>query len=145
MHLLRVEVIWHILFLLKAAKELTCKWEATGATASLLNYAKVAGQNGDIKTMDKICKLVISKCDDNITIQYKTAALDTYVSFHGIDAMADILKAAAHPNKQIQKCCNAMSLTIPGTEVVKKWIKYFPKAIPDAKPEIINMLGIQSG
>ncbi len=37
--------------------------------------------------MDKICKLVISKCNDKLTIQNKTDALDIYVSFHGIDAM----------------------------------------------------------
>ena len=36
-----------------------------------------------------------------------------------------------------------MSLRIPGSEVVQKWITYFPKAIPDAKPEIITMLGIR--
>ena len=36
----------------------------TGATAALLNYAKIIGQNGDIKTMDKICRLVNAKCND---------------------------------------------------------------------------------
>ena len=101
------------------------------------------GQKGDIKTMDKICKLVISKCNDNITIQNKTAALDTYVSFHGIDAMPYLIKAAAHPNSKYRNAAMRISLAIPGTEVVKKWIGYFPKAIPAAKPEIITMLGIR--
>ena len=55
------------------------RWETTGATSSLLNYAKVIGEKGDLKTADKICKLIISKCDDNVTIQNKTAALDIYV------------------------------------------------------------------
>lgn len=125
----------------KAAKEVSYRWEHTGATASLLNYAKVIGQNGDIKTMDKICKLIISKCDDNLTIQNKTVALDTYVGFHGIDAMAYLIKAAAHPNDKYRNAAMRMSLAIPGTEVVKKWIDYFPKAISAAKPEIITMLG----
>ena len=93
--------------------------------------------------MDKICKLIISKCNDNLTIQNKTAALDTYVSFHGIDAMPDLIKAAAHSNNKYRNAAMRMSLAIPGTEVVKKWIDYFPKAIPAAKPEIITMLGIQ--
>ena len=125
----------------KAAKEVSYRWEHTGATASLLNYAKVIGQNRDIKTMDKICKLIISKCDDNLTIQNKTVALDTYVGFHGIDAMAYLIKAAAHPNDKYRNAAMRMSLAIPGTEVVKKWIDYFPKAISAAKPEIITMLG----
>ena len=37
-----------------------------------------------------------------------------------------------------------MSLAIPGTEVVKRWIEYFPKAIPEARPEILYMLGIRA-
>ena len=127
----------------KAARDVSYRWEHTGATTSFLNYAKVIAQNGDIKTMDKICKLVISKCDDNITIQNKIAALDTYVSFHGIDAMADLIKAAGHPNDKYRSAALRMSLAIPGKVVVNKWINYFPRAIPAAKPEIIAMLGIR--
>ena len=130
--------------LLKAAQAGSFRWDATGATTSLLNYAKVVGRNGNIKTMDKICRLVIEKCNDNITIQSKTVALDTYVSFHGIKAMPDLLLAAAHPNKQYRSAAIRMSLAIPEKEVVKRWIEYFPKAIPDARPEIITMLGIRS-
>jgi HEAT repeat protein len=110
----------------------------------LLNYARVVGLNGDVKTMDKICKLIMSKCDDNITIQNKTAALEIYVSFHGIAAMNDVIKAAAHTNKKYRNAAIGMSLSITGGEVTKKWIEYFPKAIPAARPEIVTMLGIRS-
>jgi HEAT repeat protein len=130
--------------LLKAAKDVSYMWEPTGSTASLLIYAKVVAMNGDVKTMDNICKLIISKCDDSATIQNKTVALDTYVSIHGINAMPDLIKAATHSNSKYRNAAIRMSLAIPGTEVVKKWINYFPKAIPEAKPEIINMLGIRS-
>jgi HEAT repeat protein len=126
-----------------AAKEVSYRWEITGATASFLNYAEVVGHNGDIKTMDKICKLLISKCNDNLTIQNKTDALGIYVSFHGIHAMADLIRAASHPNDKYRNAAIMMSLRIPGKEVVRKWISYIPKAIPDAKPEIITMLGIR--
>jgi HEAT repeat protein len=128
----------------KAAKDVSYQWEVTGATSSLLNYAKEIGLHGDLTTMDKICRLVISKCKDNNTIQNKTAALDTYVSFHGIDAMPYLIKAAAHPNSKYRNAALQMSLAISGQEVVKKWIDYFPKAIPEAKPEIISMLGIRN-
>jgi HEAT repeat protein len=130
--------------LMNAAHDVSYRWETTGATSSLLNYAKIVGQNGDLKTMDKICKLIISKCDDNITIQNKTAALDTYVGFHGISAMSDLIKAATHPNNKYRCAALSMSLGIPGSEVVKNWIDYFPKAIPSARPEIITMLGIRA-
>jgi hypothetical protein len=126
-----------------AANAVAYKWEPAGATASLLNYAKSAGQNGDIKTMDKICKLIIAKCNDSLTIQYKTVALDTYVGFHGIEAMPAIIKASNHPDKKYRIAAMKMSLAIPGPEIVMKWIKYFPKASPAAKPGIITILGIR--
>jgi HEAT repeat protein len=125
----------------EAARGVEYRWEHTGATASLLNYANIIGKNGDLKTADKICKLVISKCNDNSTIQNKTAALSIYVGFHGIDAMPMLLKAAAHQNSKYRTAAMRISLDIPGTEVVNNWINYFPKAIPEAKPEIISMLG----
>lgn len=125
----------------EAAKGVEYSWEHTGATAALLNYADIVGKNGDIKSADKICKLVISKCNDNVTIQNKTAALNIYVGLHGIDAMPMLLKAATHQNSKYRTAAMRISLSIPGTEVVNNWINYFPKAIPEAKPEIISMLG----
>jgi len=124
-----------------AAKDVSYSWEQTGATASLVKYAGVVGRNGNIKTMDKICKLVIIRCNDDLTIQNKTDALSTYVGFHGIAAMPYLLKAAAHLDKRYRAAAMRMSLAIPGNEIVNKWINYFPKAIPEAKPDIIAMLG----
>ena len=125
----------------KAAKDVMYRWEHTEATASLLNYADRVGQNGDLKTMDKICKLVMAKCNDRITIQNKTTALKTYVSFHGISAMKEMIKAMEHPEKSYRVAALRASLTIQGSEIVQKWIDYFPKASPDAKPELIAMFG----
>ncbi len=125
----------------KAAKDVLYRWEHTGATAALLSYADVIAGNGDIKTMDKICKLIIAKCNDNLTVQNKTVALATYTKYHGIDAMNEILKAARFPNSKYRSAAMRMSLSFTGTEVVNNWINYFPKAIPEAKPEIITILG----
>jgi HEAT repeat protein len=124
-----------------AAKMVSYKWEKTGATASLLNYAEVVGLNGNLKTMKKICKLIMAKCDDEGTIHYKTAALDIYAGAYGLPAMPLLTKAAAHTNSQYRNAAMRISLGIEGTDVVNKWIAYFPKAIPAAKPEIISMLG----
>ncbi|MCX6329866.1 MAG: HEAT repeat domain-containing protein, partial [Bacteroidia bacterium] len=127
--------------LLNAAKSCSYRWESTGATSALLNYAKNIAQNGDIKTMDKICKLLIRNCNDKLTMQNKSAALETYVSFHGIKAFPQILKAARHSDSRYRNAAINMSASIPGNEVAKKWIAFFPKAIPEAKPEILRMLG----
>ena len=130
---------YHIL--LKAARSCKFRWESTGSTAALLNYVRNVAQGGDLKTMDKICKLMMKKCNDNLTIQNKTAALETYVSFHGIEAMPFIFKGAEHPDNKYRNAAINMTSLIEGDEVIKKWVEYFPKAIPDAKPEILRMLG----
>ncbi len=125
----------------KAAGEASYRWEPSGATESLLTYAGRLGKTGDIRTMDKICRLIIRKCNDNLSVQYKTQALDTYVRYHGIEAMGSLFQAAASENKKYRSAAIMMSLEIPGKEVVEKWIKYFPRASEAAKPEIITMLG----
>lgn len=127
--------------LLKAARSYNYRWEHTGATAALINYANTLGINGDIKTMDKICRMLIRKCNDKLTFHNKTAALRTYVSFHGINAMPYILKAAEHPDTKYRNAAIDMTDMIKGSEVVNKWIEYFPKAVPAARPEILRMLG----
>ena len=130
---------YHIL--LKAARSFKFRWESTGSTAALLNYARNVAQNGDLKTMDKICKLLLKKCNDKLTFQNKAAALETYVSFHGINAMHLIFEGAQHSDNKFRNAAINMTSLIDGDEVINKWIDYFPKAIPDAKPEILKMLG----
>jgi HEAT repeat protein len=127
--------------LLNAARSYSFRWERTGATSALLNYAKVCGKNGNLKTADNICKLLIEKCNDALNIQNKTAALQLYSDLHGADAMPLILKAASHPDNKYRNAAINMSASIDNPDVVKKWISYFPKATTEAKPEILTMLG----
>jgi HEAT repeat protein len=127
--------------LIKAARDVQFRWEHSAATSALLDYAKNVALKGDLKTMDKICKLVISKCNDRLTIQNKTKALEIYSRFHGINAMKELLKAAGSDDKSYRNAALQASLLIPDKEVVAKYIGFFHKAIPEAKPEIISMLG----
>ena len=125
-----------------AAKKASYKWEPTGSVEAFLNYAGVVGKKGNIKSSDKICKLVISECDEQINIQYKTLALEIYVGLHGIDAMKNLQTAVSHPNKQYRNSALLISLKIPGNEVINRWVSFFPKAIPAARPELISLFGI---
>ena len=125
-----------------AAKQAGYKWEVTAATNGLLNYAAVAGEKGNIKASDKICKLVMKECDEDINIHYKIQALDIYTGFHGIGAMKMLQAAASHSNKQYRNAAFMISLDIPGNEVIKRWIAYYPKAVPAARPELISLFGI---
>ncbi len=125
----------------KAAKEASYRWEPPEQQNPFLLMQKYRVIMETDKTMDKICKLVMEKCTDKTSIQNKIAALDIYTGFHGIDAFPVILKAAGHTDKTYRVAAIRMSLNINGSKVTQKWIEFFPKAIPDAKPEIISMLG----
>ncbi|HKK42001.1 MAG TPA: family 16 glycoside hydrolase, partial [Bacteroidales bacterium] len=127
--------------LLDAAKIVDFRWEATGACSALLTYAKKIASAGDIKGMDKICRTIINKSRDKLNFQSKTEALGIYTTFHGINAMPYILKAASDQNRKYRAAAINMSLAIKGSGVVSQWVKYFKRATPDAKPEIIAMLG----
>ena len=127
----------------KAAKTVSYKWEQSGATASLLVYAKTVGGKGDVKTMDKICKTIIANCNDRNNIQYKTSALETLVNYYGYEAMSYLTEAARHPDKTYRNAAYRFSLSIPGSPTTRKWIEYYPEALPVARPEIINMLGLR--
>jgi len=127
--------------LLSAAKEVGYRWELTGATASLLEYARNAALDGDPGTMDRICKLVMDRCNDKTTIQNKIAALKIYTGFHGTGAMKVLYKAAGHPDKSYREAAFQASLLIPGEEIINNWLDYYSKAEPFARPELINMFG----
>jgi len=126
----------------EAAKKTSYKWEPAGSVESLLKYAEVTGQKGNIKVSDKICKLIMSVCDEETNIHYKTRALEIYIGLHGIDAMKLLQAAASHPDKKYRNAAMRISLQIPGGEVVKKWVTYYPKAATAAKPELISLFGI---
>ena len=127
--------------LLKAAKSYSFRWERTGATSALLAYAETVGTKGDLKTADKISKLLIAKCNDKTNIQNKIAALQLYTSLHGGAAFPLIIKAASHPDNKYRNAAIRMTGTLDQTLVAEKWSAYFPKAAPEAKAEILTMLG----
>ncbi len=127
--------------LMKASKDAFYRWEPAGSVTSLLKYADNSGRNGDFKTLDKICKKLIADCNDRQSVQYKTEALRIYSAARGMNAMNELIKAMKYPDKSYRAAALQASLEIPGTEIVSKWIKFFPKASAEAKPEIIAMLG----
>ncbi|MGE5419809.1 MAG: DUF1080 domain-containing protein, partial [Chloroflexota bacterium] len=123
------------------AKKVEYHWEVTGAVAALLNYADQAGAKGDLSTMDKITKLVMSKTKDDAAIQNKTVALGIYTKYHGIDAMPLLYKAAANSSLRYRAAAMRFSLGIEGPEVVNGWINFYKRATNAAKPQLIAMFG----
>jgi HEAT repeat protein len=131
------------LTLTEAAKAAAYKWEPTGATEALLTFARSTGKKGDVKNMEKICRMLISKCTDPMNTQYRTEALRTIVDFQGLEAMGSVFQATASQDPEYMDAAVMMTQGIPGNDVVKKWIGFYPKASLSAKPSIIRWFGIR--
>ena len=125
----------------KAARQVAYNWEHTGATEALLNFARVTGEKGDVKTMDNICKTVITNCNDRKNVQYKTEALDIMVRYHGYDALTYLTGALNYSDKSYRTAALQLFLTLPEQAVTRKLVDIFYQAKPFAKPEIIRLLG----
>lgn len=125
----------------KAARAVNYKWEHSGATESLLVFAKATGEKGDKKTMTKVCKTLIDNCNDRSNIQYKTGALSVLTDQLGSDAMSYILEALGSPDKSYRNAALMYTLPIDDPLVTNTLINFYPKAKPEAKPEIIRNLG----
>jgi HEAT repeat protein len=125
----------------KAARNVKYRWEHSGATESLLVYAGATGDRGDIKSMEKICKILIDNCNDRNNIQYKSGALELLTRFRGGDAMPYVITALGSQDKSYRNAALKYSLAVKDQKVTKQLIDFYPKATIEVKPEIIRNLG----
>ena len=123
--------------LVSAATALSYQWDPTGATASLVQYARNVGDKGDERTMEKICREVFSYG----TIQYKIAALEALVYFKGYDALGYLLSGFMDGDLEYRKAILNLSMDIPGKAATRKWIALLSDVDEERKAEIIRMLG----
>ena len=127
--------------LMKAAEVAGYKWEPTGSVSALLFYARQAGLAGEVRTMEKITSLVISKSTTPETANQRLAAMSVAVAVKGEDALPMLLDAINDPDIAIRGGVIRLASQIPGEDVTKKWINRYQKVRPEAKPEILFMLG----
>lgn len=126
-----------------AAREKGYKWDPSGAVGALINYASTVAGDGNVKMASKICKMLISKCNDNLNMHYKTAALEIFTRVNGNSAMPYLLDAVKNTDGKYRNAALRMSLTTAGDAMLKKWIDVFPKAPAYARPDIITALGMK--
>ncbi len=123
--------------LASAAADVSYEWDPTGATASLVQYARNLGEKGEVGTMEKICRDVLS----NAPVQYKNAALEALVNYAGYEAIEYLLTEFSKGDLEYRKAILNLAGDIPGKAATRKWI-IFIKSVDDIrKAEIIAMLG----
>ncbi|HUW92666.1 MAG TPA: DUF1080 domain-containing protein, partial [Bacteroidales bacterium] len=127
--------------LMKAAENAGYRWEPTGSVSALLLYARQTGLAGDVRTMEKITNLVISKSNTTETANQRLAAMSVIVAVKGEDALSLLLDAIDDPDIAIRGGVIRLASQMPGENATKKWINRYGKVRPEAKPEILFMLG----
>lgn len=127
--------------LMQAAAEASYQWNPVGAVNALLLYARNIGLEGNVREMDRITDLVISKSTSPATAGQRLAAMSVRTAVKGTGALNMLLEAADDPDVAIRGGALRLTATLPGSEVTKKWISRYSKVRPEAKPEILFMLG----
>ncbi|MCA1741501.1 MAG: hypothetical protein LC630_03325, partial [Bacteroidales bacterium] len=127
--------------LMQAAAEASYQWNPAGAVNSLLLYARNVGLDGDVKQMDRITDLVISKSSSPATAGQRLAAMSVKTAVKGNGALNMLLEAADDPDVAIRGGALRLAVAMPGSDVTKKWIGRYSKVRLEARPEILFMLG----
>lgn len=127
--------------LMRAAADAGYKWDRTGAVKALLLYAKNIGLAGNVGDMKKITDLVIGSCTTPETASQRLAAMNVIVAVEGSDALRMLLDAADNPDVAVRVGALRLAAQIPGKEATRKWMNRYAKVRPDAKPDILFMLG----
>lgn len=124
-----------------AAAEAGFSPEATGAVASLLRYAKKRGVSGDIRSMKRITGLVIDNSTTHATASQRINALGVITEVMGSDALPGLIEAADDPDPVIRAGALRLSASVSGEEATRKWVGAYSRMRPDAKADLLFMLG----
>lgn len=130
---------WEMLERVAAAA--SWRWDQTGAVRALLIYARKIGFAGDVKKMERITSQVITASQVPEAASQRLAAMSVITEVKGRDALGMLLEAANDPDVAIRGGALRLASAIPGSDATKKWISRYSRVSPEAKPEIIFMLG----
>ncbi|MRR18883.1 DUF1080 domain-containing protein [bacterium] len=129
--------------LVQAAEKASYKWDTLGAVQALLVYARVTGLAGNVREMEKITDLVIARSTEPGQAAQRLAAMSVITEVKGAGALKMLLDAADDPDVAIRGGALRLAATMPGSDVTKKWINRYDRVRPEAKPEILFMLGVR--
>ena len=113
----------------------------TNATAAYLLWAKRMVEAGNIKPVEKLAKSLVKKLDGENQVHARTAALKLLVDANSGDAVPALLKASIDKNAEFRAAALKFAAGLQDGQLTDQWIKQLKKASPEAKADIIAMLG----
>jgi len=129
--------------LTEAAERAGFRYEPANATGALLEYARNLGEKGDLKTCEKVCRLVMKKATDAERLPTQAAALAILAETRGHDALPDLLKAVDHPDSGYRHAALRSAERLTGIAAIRQWAAKAQKVDAVRRAEIVAMLGRQ--
>ena len=113
----------------------------TNAVNALLIYAERLGEAGQQEQCENVCRQLMKACNQPENFRTGTAALGILAHIYGERIMSDLIKAMDSPYKSHRMAALSYALQIEGENNTLIWLDQLDKVNPEARAEIIYMLG----
>ncbi|NLE34389.1 MAG: DUF1080 domain-containing protein [Bacteroidales bacterium] len=125
----------------EAAVAASYRRDQTGAVQALLLYARNIGLAGEVKKMERIASQVMEASQTPEASSQRLAAMSVIAEVKGDDALGMLMQAADDPDVAVRVGALRLASAITGSDATKKWINRYGKVSPEAKADILFMLG----
>jgi HEAT repeat protein len=115
--------------------------ERAAAASRYLLFAQRLLENGRKDDALRICRRLLQKCTGPDESQARSAALTFLTQMSGNDALPDLIEAMDSPDAAFRARALDLALEIPGEDATAQWIAKAPQVFPEAREQIIRMLG----
>ena len=116
-------------------------YEITNSLSSYILWISQTGKAGNTDRAIVACKGLIKNCSDESKVHTKSVALAMLVDFDKKNALSVLVDAGTGAQKEYR----AAALQLAGSDIsgkaTEQWIKKSSKASPEAKADVITMLG----
>jgi len=115
--------------------------ERAKAVSRYLLFARRQTGAGQKDACVRICRNMIDKLAASEESQVRSEALSLLVETIGKDAMDDLVRAMDSPDRQYRGRALELATRVPGQEATGKWLGRISEVPPEARADIIDMLG----
>ncbi len=121
--------------------EIPASAQRAEALPLILLHARRLAENGEKKTAETVCRVVLAMPLEARENQWRVAALDTLAALLGPRVLADLLLTAPSENRALRQAALRLALNIPGEQVTAAWVSLLERALPEIRADIADMLG----
>ncbi len=127
--------------LLEEAEKHNFQMDNTNAVASLLLYAERLGETGEKAACEGVCRKIMDKCNQPGNLRIKIAALGILTGNYGVQYMPLLVRAMDSPYKTYRMAALNFAKNMTDENMTGIWVEQLDKVKPEARAEIISMLG----